>query len=475
MQEMMVGSGKNTRGGGRVIMSKSGSAKDFRLGRALVLACAGLMTALVANACGSGGTTVSSFKTVVPVVQASALSMTPTGQSGPPDTLALPSARVPSSAAPASGETLTHSASSSTLGSPVSVVSDRAAACSSIAQIVPGATPTTGVVYYDANQNGKQDIGEPGLPGVPLYLAAGPDAETPASEKSPATCTDVNGHFSLTPPDAHSRYQLWVRTGWFRTQCAALRCVIGSAGDNVQTGPEWIYSRNFVSGAKPGSYMIGLIPDAGQYVKSTRSTAYSSYPPDLSQAHMVDLAARFTDDESPGCHTTKNGVNCRIGGAITQTLYIGNSGMSPVSGIRGVLQLPYGETHRDLILLSSGSSPRLYLSNISVTPALLAAVPGQRQTMANFTTITFTLNGTLPPAGIVSLLSKGVLTRGVAGTQIVGRAGVTAEDNAQADRDSGFCPTPAVPTGACSWISDTHSMLDLHGDDTDSDRFNVLK
>lgn len=372
--------------------------------------------------------------------------------------------------------TATSTSSTDVLDRPGTVQSVGAVRCSGGAQKNAGVVATTGTVYYDENQNGKRDSGEPGLAGVPVYMANGPDAETPAGEKAPATCTNQSGAFSLTPPDTHTRYQVWFRTGWFRTQCPALTCAIGSAGDNVQTGPEWIYSRNFVTGKTPGTYLVGLIPDAGQYVKSIRSKTYLDYPPDLSQAHVVDLTARFTDDESPGCKTTKNGVNCKLGGAIAQTLYIGNSGLTAASGVKAVMQLPFGETHRQLTLLSSGSSPEVTsLSDVKVVPALFANTPGRPPTTANYTTITFTLKGTIPPAGFVSILSNGILAQGIPGTQIVGRAGITAEDHAEADKDSGFCPTPAVPTGGCLWVSDTHSFLDVHGDDTDSNRFNIVK
>ena len=333
--------------------------------------------------------------------------------------------------------------------------------------------PASGTVYFDRNQNGRQDPGEPGLPDVPLFLSHGADSMTPGVEKSPATCTDAAGHYSITPPDADQGYRLEFRTGWFRTQCPALTCAVGAAGDNVAAGPEWIYSDVF-TGRSAHTFDVGLIPDAGQYVVSIHSTTYSAYPPDLSRAHAVDLAARFTDDETFGCRTTTNGVSCHLGQSIAQTLYIANSGMTPVSGIRAVMQLPYGETHRALELLRSGTSPGITsLSDIHVTPATGPRATGMPLTAGNFTTISFTINGTLPPAGLIAVVSQDTLTRGTPGTQIVGRAGVTAENNGAADTDSRFCATPALQE-SCGHVSDTHSMLDLAGDDNDSDRFNVV-
>lgn len=336
-----------------------------------------------------------------------------------------------------------------------------------------GGLPASGTVYFDKNQNGRQDAGEPGLPDIALFLSHGSDSMTPGVEKPSATCTDAAGHYSVTPPDSSQGYRLEVRTGWFRTQCPALTCPVGAAGDNVAAGPEWIYSDVF-TGKSAHTFDVGLIPDAGQFVVNIHSKTYSRYPSDLSRAHAVDLAARFTDDETFGCLTTTNGVSCHIGQSIAQTLYIANSGLTPVSGIRAVMQLPYGETHHALQLLRSGTSPGITsLSDIHVTPATGPRAKGTALTAGNFTTITFTINGTLPPAGLIAVASQDALARGIPGTQIIGRAGVTAENDGAADTDSAFCATPAVP-GTCGHVSDTHSMLDLMGDDNDSDRFNVV-
>jgi hypothetical protein len=158
-------------------------------------------------------------------------------------------------------------------------------------------------------------------------------------------------------------------------------------------------------------------------------------------------------------------VSCTIGNSIDQTLYIANSGLTPVSGIQGVMELPFGETHHELQLLASGSSPGVTgVSAITVTPAT---------TVGTYTTIRFTLDGTLPAGGLAAVVSHGTLVGGTPGTQIVGRAGVTHEDNAAADTTSAFCQTPVIAS-TCEHVSDTHSLADLHGDDNDSDRFNVV-
>lgn len=348
------------------------------------------------------------------------------------------------------------------------------AACHEVAPAAHAGQPATGTVYYDMNQNGQQDPGEPGLAGIPLYLTHGPDSETPGTEKSPATCTDADGRFTLTPPDTVQGWRIEVRTGWFRSQCPGLTCAAGGPGNDVAAGPEWIYTDPF-TGAARHVFDVGLIPDAGQYVTDIHAKQYTDYPPDLSRAHAVDLAVRFTDDETTGCRTTTNGVSCHIGQTMAQTLYIANSGLSPVTGIRGVMQLPWGEVHRSLQLLHSGTSPGITaLSDVRVTPATGPRQPGHRLTPDNFTTITFTIQGTIPPAGFIAVMSQDTLTDAATpGTQIIGRAGITAEDHGGADTDSAFCPTPAVPS-ACAKVSDTHSFLDLVGDDNDSDRFNVL-
>ena len=375
-----------------------------------------------------------------------------------------------------SSSTATSTTAASGTGSDSQVSPSPAAGCPLATHGAQWAQATSGIVYFDRNQNGQQDPGEPGLPGVPIYLAGGHGFISPAGEISHSTCTDRDGRFSLTLPNGRTQYLVAVRTGWFRTQCPGLNCAVGGPGDNVEVKTEWIRSRQIVTGQKGGVFKVGLIPDAGQYVQDVRTKVYFGYPPDLSKAHKVDIAVRFTDDVGPGCDTiTHSGVNCIIGGTISQSMYIANSGMSPVSGVHAVMQLPYGEVHHDLRLLKSGSSPGVTsISNISITPAISAPVRGHRPTLANYTTINFTVDGTIPPAGFVSVVSTGILVAGAAHTQIVGSAGITAEAGSAADTDSGFCPTPAVPVSTCKWLSVTHSLLDPHADDTDTNRWNIL-
>ena len=296
---------------------------------------------------------------------------------------------------------------------------------------------------------------------------------TPGVEKAASTCTGTDGRYRLIPPDRFSGFRAFFRTGWFRTQCPGLTCSTGGPGDNVAAGPEWIYSDS-VTGATAHRFDVGLIPDAGQYVVNIHSKRYSNYPPVLSKAHPVDLAARFTDDETTNCRTTTNGVSCHIGQTMGQTLYIANSGLTPVSGIRAVMQLPWGEEHQSLRILRTGSSPGITgVTDVKVTPAKAARQPGHAATADNYTTITFRVLGTVPPAGLIAVLSLDRLAHGTPGTQIVGHAGITAEDHASSDHDSAFCTAPVLPQ-QCPHLVNTHSFLDLAGDDNDSDRFNVL-
>jgi hypothetical protein len=336
-----------------------------------------------------------------------------------------------------------------------------------------GPKPTTGTLYYDKNQNGHQDRGEPGLAGIAVYLSRTADSESPGEEKSPATCTDSHGHYQLVPPDASNGYRVEVRTGWARSQCPGLTCGPGGADNNLQAGPEWIFS-GAVTGKAAHVYNAGLIPDAGQYIPDIHTQTYSAYPPMTGNAHALDLAVRFTDDESAGCETTSNGVSCQIGETLDQTVYIANTGTRSATGVRAVMQLPYGETHRALTLLKSGSSPGITgISAVTVTPPTGPRPKGKSSTSANYTTVTFTVDGSIPPAGLVAVESVGTLTSGTPGTQIVGRAGIIAEDGQADDTDSAFCPDPAI-LRSCPHISDTHSFFDLSGDDNDSDRFNVI-
>ncbi|MGN6446056.1 hypothetical protein [Amnibacterium sp.] len=347
------------------------------------------------------------------------------------------------------------------------------ASCPTNAKTATSGNAVTGTVYYDKNQNGRQDPGEPGLAGIPVYLSSGPDSMTPGVEKSISTCTGKDGRFTLLPKDKYNGFRVFIRTGWFRTQCPGLTCAPGGPGDNVAAGPEWIYSE-VLTGRAGHHVNAGLIPDAGQYVVDIHSKHYSTYPPTLAKAHPVDLAARFTDDETSNCRTTTNGVSCHIGQLMGQTLYIANSGLTPVSGIKAVMQLPWGERHKSLQLLRTGSSPGITgVTDIKVVPAKGPRKQGTAATADNYTTMTFTIEGTVPPAGLIAVLSLDELASGTPGTQIVGHAGITAEANASSDHDSAFCTAPALPQ-SCGHIQNTHSFLDLSGDDNDSDRFNVL-
>jgi hypothetical protein len=331
--------------------------------------------------------------------------------------------------------------------------------------------PVTGTIYFDRNQDGTQDPGEPGLAGVAVYLSHGADSETPGEDKRPASCTDSSGHYRLTAPDDHTGYRLEIRSGWFRSQCPALTCPVGGgAGNNVAAGPEWVYSAIF-TGATAHRINAGLIPDAGQYVPDAKGTRYAGYPPDLSRAHAVDIAARFTVDDGAGCTTAAAGTACRIGQEIDQSLYIANSGTEPVSGIQAVIQLPYGEVHNALTLLRSGTSPGVTaISHVVVLPVTGPRTPGKAAIGTNFTTVRLTLDGILPPGGLATVLSRDTLLVGPAGAQVIGRAGVTYEDAGIDDADSVFCAAPALAV-TCAAIGDTHSFLDRRGDDNDSDRF----
>jgi hypothetical protein len=311
----------------------------------------------------------------------------------------------------------------------------------------------TGQVYYDQNQNGGRDAGEPGVAGVPVFVRGGADSE----EKPSYAYTDASGAFALNTPDAVNGYRLEVRTGWFRSQCPGLKCAIGGAGNNVQVSSEWINSDAFV-GTSPHAFDIGLIPDAGQSFAAP--AGYAGYPPNLGAAHTTDLATRFSVDFAGGCTTSSAATVCAVGQAMVQTLYLLNSGTTAVGGVEAVIQLPISETVAAPVLLISGTSP-----------GITGLVVRSTSVVAGFTTIRFGLLGAIPPGGLASVLVAGVLSVGIAKRQITGRAGITAEEGAAADTDSAFCPAPA--TSVCEQTSDTYSVLDPRGDDNDSNSFTV--
>jgi hypothetical protein len=332
--------------------------------------------------------------------------------------------------------------------------------------------PVTGTVYYDANDNGVQDASEHGIAGVTLYLAT---SNTPAREETPATQSNAQGKFELLPLDRFTGRRLEVRTGWFRSQCKGLTCSVGGPGNNVAVGSEWIYSAAF-TGQVAHNFNIGLRPDSGQYypVKKNPNQQYLNLVTGTSRSHLQDLETRFTIDYGKGCVTTASAVTCHLGQTAFQTMYIGNGGLTSVSGVKGVIELPYGEVHRSLQLLASDTSASVTGVHVdSVSPALVAPATSQATSAASYTTIRFTLLGTIPPGGLVSVFSTDTLATGKPGTVLVGHAGITSEDNSAADTDSAFCNTP-IPNGSCDHLSDTVSFLDLQGDDNDSDRLKVI-
>jgi len=327
----------------------------------------------------------------------------------------------------------------------------------------------TGVLYYDRNQDGAQASAEPGVAGVPVYLSRTADSSSPAGEKAPATTSDEDGRFTLQAPDQVNGYRVEIRTGWARSQCDGPTCAAGPTKAGVASSGEWIYSDALI-GSEPHTLSVGLIPDAGQiYVGSAH---YRGYPPDLNRAHAHDLAARLAVDPDNACTVRAAGTTCALNQTVHQTLYIANQGTDPVTDVQGVVQIPYGEEHQALTILRSGTSPgieRLTIDSTTVATQSLAAntLPAPE----NFTTVRFTLTGSIPPGGLVSLLSTDRLIGGSPGGQLTAYAGVTAENARAADQDSAFCSTPAFTD--CLVATNTNSLFDQRGDDNDSARLTI--
>lgn len=339
-----------------------------------------------------------------------------------------------------------------------------------------GAAVFSGTVYSDANQNGVQDAGEAGVAGLPVDWDTGSDQASPTSNPGLATTTDASGRYSLNLPSGQWGW-LHVRTGWFRSKCASTYCSAFGGGDNFITDNEQLWSGTYaVSSSTARTLNAGLTPDAGQYFAGTGNNAgpYGGYPPNLGNAHQQDLSVRATTLSSSGCHIS-GGVACPLGHTIQYAADVFNSGLTAVSGITLVAQLPYGQEFQSATLLPGLSSTSATSVTVtSVAPATQAYPASGSPTAGSFSVIRMTLNGSVPAAGLAYIRINAYYRSGSTSSRSM-MFGITGEANGAADTDSQFCSTPAVPSSCPRPPATTHSLLDRVSDDTDGAGLKILQ
>ena len=246
-----------------------------------------------------------------------------------------------------------------------------------------GLKPTgiSGVVYYDRNDNGKRDKGEPGIPGIRVRDKKG-DA---------STVTDANGAYSFaTVPDSPL---LQVETGWFRSLCPAMDNPTATSCPPAGQDDRFKVNNQFVQYAINGpaaNVDVGLVPDW----PGGSMTIPEPGPGGLVPANPVDIAARLSW-ASGNCKGGQLAI-CGHGDSFVMDGQVFNQGTEPLTGIVTRLYVPPGDCATD-VTLAPYSVPA-GLGDITVTPNALTC---------DVRYVTVKLGGTLPPAAAVRLEISG--------------------------------------------------------------------
>ncbi|HYH75021.1 MAG TPA: SdrD B-like domain-containing protein [Candidatus Saccharimonadales bacterium] len=175
-----------------------------------------------------------------------------------------------------------------------------------------------GRIYYDQNNNGLQDSGEPGVPDILVSYGWGAGQKT--------ALTDSNGDYAITNTTGTAR--VTVHSGWLRSNCNTMNCAVGAAGGNdFTTNNQWI-TLGAVNGANGATLNTGLVPDWG-----------GTYPiPATPATAEIDIATRLTYVN--GCSVAEK--VCAPEDTAKIYLSFFNQGTEPISDPRFVVDLPVG-------------------------------------------------------------------------------------------------------------------------------------
>ncbi|MCU7730868.1 hypothetical protein ODJ79_44750 [Actinoplanes sp. KI2] len=298
----------------------------------------------------------------------------------------------------------------------------------------------SGVVFYDRNDNGVRDPGEPGVPGLRIRHGSG----------RVVTTTGGDGGYSVSGLPAFGA--LVVETGWLRSQCpaagraSAITCPRGPGRDNDFAVDNQFIGYPLTGASSATGVDVGLLPDwPGPGLLPPLSGG--AVP-----ANPVDVAARLSWTESEcaggGLHI------CRAGDTFRLAAQVYNQGTTPLSGIQAVLSVPAGDCLTGLQLVGAGTSP-------AVTGMTSSAYSCDSRT------VNVALAGTLVPGGaaLIAVDGRTVAGPGTPGCRIdaidpgtctvaepQGRGWLFAVTHLDqpGDADSAFCnPVPATmcPTG----------------------------
>lgn len=251
-----------------------------------------------------------------------------------------------------------------------------------------GLKPTgiSGVVYYDRNDNGKRDKGEPGIAGIRVRDKKG----------DVSTLTDANGAYSFA--DVPDSPLLQVETGWFRSLCppadnpTATSCPPAGKDDRFKVNNQFVQYP--ITGPAAG-VNVGLVPDW----PGGSMTVPEPGPGGFILANPVDIAARLSW-ASGNCAGGQYAI-CGHGDSFVMDGQVFNQGTKPLTGIVTRLYVPPGDCATDVTLVPY--SVPAGLGDITVTPNALTC---------DVRYVTVKLGGTLPPAAAVRLAISGETVAG---------------------------------------------------------------
>jgi hypothetical protein len=256
-----------------------------------------------------------------------------------------------------------------------------------------GTLTVSGVVYWDQNDDGVQQAGEPGVPGVVIHWNAGAG--------TPKAVTGADGSYSLSGLPSGGTGKVVLETGWFRSQCAKLSCAAGPGTDNdFSVANQFIQLSMAGVAANRGGVDVGLLPDW------PGSTAAPPAPQAGVVMHnAVDVAARLswvTSTCTDGTHEI-----CRVGDTYTVSAQILNQGTTALTGIHAVLAVPGGDD------FATGSPAHDVALNAAATAPGITGMSVGAETADGEVPLSF--SGSLVPGGVIRVTGK-LVVRGGTGT-----------------------------------------------------------
>lgn len=253
-----------------------------------------------------------------------------------------------------------------------------------------GSISVSGVVFWDRDNDGARDAGEPGVAGVAVHWSAG--------KGTPATATDATGAYKLTGLATGTSGKVIVETGWFRSQCAKVNCTSGPGPDN-----DFSVVNQFLQYPLSGvtsnrtNVNVGLLPDWPGSSASAPSPVGGSVP-----ANAIDVGARLSWVSS----TCTGGTYkiCRAGDTYTISAQVLNHGTTTLTGITAVLALPSGDR-----FATNSPSRDLTLNRPATAPGITGLAVGS---MSANGVVPLTFTGPLVPGGEIKVTGKLVVAGG---------------------------------------------------------------